>query len=73
MKADPAKVDAVLSMERLTDVSGVEDIMGTVGYLAKFLPRLSEVSSLSDSLPKGIQNSSGTKFMTEHLVGSRRW
>lgn len=31
-------------MERPTDVPGVQNIMGTVGYLAKFLSRLSEVS-----------------------------
>ena len=31
-------------MERPTDVTGVQRIMGTVGYLAKFLPRLFELS-----------------------------
>ncbi|PFX28599.1 Retrovirus-related Pol polyprotein [Stylophora pistillata] len=44
VKADPFKVGAVLNMERSMDVSGVQRIMGTVNYLVKFLPRLSEVS-----------------------------
>lgn len=44
VKGDLSKIDAVLDMERPTDVSGVQRIMGTVNYLAKFLPRLSEVS-----------------------------
>ena len=37
IKADPSKVEAVLRMERPTDVTGGQRIMGTVGYLAKFL------------------------------------
>lgn len=44
VKGDLSKIDAVLNIERPTDVSGVQRIMGTVNYLAKFLPRLSEVS-----------------------------
>ena len=39
-------------MERLTDVTGVQRVMGTVGYLAKFLPRLSEVSQPLRQLTK---------------------
>jgi len=39
-------------MERLTDVAGVQRIMGTVGYLAKVLPRLSEVSQPLKQLTK---------------------
>lgn len=37
VKGDLSRIDAVL-------VSGVQRIMGTVNYLAKFLPKLSEVS-----------------------------
>ena len=29
VKADPSKVEAVLNMERLTDVTGVQRVMGT--------------------------------------------
>ena len=35
VKADPSKVEAVIRMERPTDVTGVQRIMGTVGSLAK--------------------------------------
>ena len=35
MGADPSKVEAVIRMERPTDVTGVQRIMGTVGSLAK--------------------------------------
>ena len=43
-------------MERQTDVTGVQWIMGTVGYLAKFLLRLSEVSQpLRQLTEKGIE------------------
>ena len=52
VKADPSKVEAVLNMERPTDVTGVQRIMGTVGHLAKFLPRLSEVSEPLRQLTK---------------------
>ena len=52
VKADPSKVETVLNMERSTDVTGVQRIMGSVGYLAKFLPRLSEVSEPLRQLTK---------------------
>ena len=58
MGADPSKVEAVIRMERPTDVTGVQRIMGTVGYLAKFLPRLSEVS-----LPLRQLTKKGTEFL----------
>ena len=45
-------------MERPTDVAGVQRIMGTVGYLAKVLPRLSEVSQPLRQLTK-----KGTEFL----------
>jgi len=58
IKADPSKVEAVLRMERPTDVTGVQRIMGTVGYLAKLPPRLSEVSQPLRQLTK-----KGTEFL----------
>ena len=39
-------------MEKPIDITGVQRIMGTVGYLAKFLPRLSEVSEPLRQLTK---------------------
>ena len=44
LKADPSKIEAILSLPKPEDVAGVRHIMGTVNYLAKFLPRLSDVS-----------------------------
>ena len=52
VKADPSKIEAILKMERPGDVAGVRRIMGTVNYLAKFLPRLSEVSEPLRQLTK---------------------
>ena len=52
VKADPSKVEAVHNMERPIDVTSVQRIMGTVGYLAKFLPRLSVVSEPLRQLTK---------------------
>ena len=43
LKPDPSKVSAILDMPRPTDVAAVRRFNGTVTYLAKFLPRLSEV------------------------------
>ena len=43
VKADPSKIEAILSLPKPEDVAGVRHIMGTVNYLAKFLPRLSDV------------------------------
>ena len=73
MKADPLKIDAVLNLQRSMNVSGVQRIMGTVNYLAKFLPGLSEVSEPLRLLTRTKQSLHGTKSMTEHLIGSRRW
>ena len=44
LKIDPAKVDAITKMNKPKDVAGVQRFIGMVKYLAKFLPRLSEVS-----------------------------
>ena len=49
-------------MEKPTDVTGVQRIMGTVGYLAKFLPRLSEVSQPLRQLTK-----KGTEFVWDEI------
>ena len=43
LKIDPAKVEAITKMEKPQDVAGVQRFIGMVKYLAKFLPRLSEV------------------------------
>ena len=43
LKPDPAKVEAVTKMPRPEDVEGVQRLNGLVNYLAKFLPKLSEI------------------------------
>ena len=44
LKPDPEKVQAIDDMTRPTDVEGVQRINGFVNYLAKFLPKLSDVT-----------------------------
>ena len=43
LKADPAKIRAVLEMPTPTDVASVCRFIGFTNYLSKFLPRLSDV------------------------------
>ena len=43
IKPDPTKVDAVLKMERPSDVAAVRRLVGLVNYLSKFLSKLSEL------------------------------
>ena len=44
LKPDPVKVSAILDMPEPTDVAAVRRFIGTVNYLAKYLPRLSTVA-----------------------------
>ena len=41
LKPGDRKIEAILKMENLTDVKGIQRLQGTVGYLSKFLPGLS--------------------------------
>ena len=43
LSPDPDKVKAVQQMPRPTDVQGVQRLLGAATYLAKFMPRLSDV------------------------------
>lgn len=43
IKADPAKIKAILNMEKPTDVSGVQRLFAMVKYLGKFLNSLSDI------------------------------
>ena len=43
LKPDPAKVEAIVKMPKPQDVEGVQRLNGFVNYLAKFLPKLSDV------------------------------
>ncbi|KAI8480674.1 hypothetical protein Bbelb_415670 [Branchiostoma belcheri] len=43
LKVDPSKVTAVMKMPRPEDAQGVQRLIGFVTYLAKFLPKLSDI------------------------------
>ena len=43
LKPDPNKVEAILKLETPGTKEKIERLNGTVNYLAKFLPRLSQV------------------------------
>ena len=43
LQPDPAKIETIKEMPSPTDVTGVQCLNGFVNYLAKFLPRLSDV------------------------------
>ena len=43
LKTDPAKVEAITKMEKPQDIAGIQRFIGMVKYLAKFLPRLSDL------------------------------
>ena len=45
VKADPSKINAITNLTKPTDVQGVRRILGMTNYLAKFLPKLSDVSA----------------------------
>lgn len=43
LKPDPQKIQAILAIEKPSDVAGVRRLLGMVNYLAKFTPRLSDM------------------------------
>ena len=43
LKPDQAKVEAITNMPKPKDIEGVQRLNGFINYLAKFLPKLSEV------------------------------
>jgi hypothetical protein len=46
LKPDPEKKEAVIKMKAPTDREEVERLRGMVGYLSKFIPKLSEIMQL---------------------------
>ena len=54
--ADPAKVKAILEMPTPTDVKALRRALGMTNYLAKFLPKLSERSSILRELERNGSN-----------------
>lgn len=54
LKADPAKVVAILAMPLPTNVKGLERFLGMVNNLAKFLPLLSDVTVVKRRQGSGV-------------------
>ena len=52
LRPDPAKVQAIQEFEKPQDVQAVQRLVGFVNYLAKFLPRISEVMAPIRNLTK---------------------
>lgn len=50
LKPDPTKIEAILKMPPPTDKKGVERLLGTVNYLAKFVPIMSAINEPIRSL-----------------------
>ena len=44
LRADPEKIKAIAEMPKPQDKKAVERLLGTVQYLSRFLPKLSEVA-----------------------------
>ena len=44
LKPDPAKIEAIVKMDRPNDVPGVRRILGLVNYMSKFLNKLADIS-----------------------------
>ena len=52
LKPDDAKVEAIMKMENPQNVAEAQRLQGTVNYLARFMPRLSEVMEPIRSLTR---------------------
>ena len=63
VKADPTKIDVIQNLTKPTDVQGVRRIMGMVNYLAKFLPKLSDIS---EPLRRLTRKETQFNWATEH-------
>ena len=46
LKTDPEKVRAIVEMPRPTDKAGVRRLLGMVNYVSKFIPNLSDLTTL---------------------------
>ena len=45
VKADPLKIEAIVKMTKPTDAKAVQRLLGCVNYLARYLPKLADVSA----------------------------
>ena len=54
VKPDPSKVEAILKMERPSDVAAVRRLVGLTNYLSKFLSQLSELYRRYQCLKRAV-------------------
>ena len=45
VKSDPLKIEAIVKMTKPTDAKAVQRLLGCVNYLARYLPKLADVSA----------------------------
>ena len=56
LRPDPIQVEAILNLENPKTMEDIERLDGTVNYLAKFLPKLSQViEPLRTLTQKGVE------------------
>lgn len=73
LKPDPDKIKAVQEMPKPDSVKAVRRFCGFVNYLAKFMPKLSEVMEPSEiSLAKRMSGN-GPLNMMQPLNESKKW
>lgn len=72
LKPDSAKVEAITNMAKPQDIEGVQGLSGFINYLAKFLPKVSEVMEPIRCL-KRVHHGSGLRKKTEHFKTCRSW
>ena len=52
VKVDPAKIEAITKMPLLNSVNELQQFLGMITYLGKFIPNLADVTSLLRTLLK---------------------
>ena len=56
IEPDDAKIKAIMEMSEPSDKTGIQNLLGLINYVAKFLPKLSKFTSpLRELLQKDVQ------------------
>ena len=56
IEPDDAKIKAIMEMSEPSDKKGIQNLLGLINYVAKFLPKLSKFTSpLRELLQKDVQ------------------
>ena len=70
VKPDPSKVRAITNMPPPYDKKGVERLLGTINYLAKFIPNMSTITHLIREL---LKSDTIFEWAEPHLKKSRKF